>query len=58
MARIPRKITVICNYPEDIDKFQDIMCNALARALVQCKSPGYIEALKEALRRQIDKEEY
>ena len=50
-----KKITVICNYPteENLDKFQDIMCNELAKAIIASKPAEYVEALKTELQKSI-----
>lgn len=51
-----KEMTVICNYPtpENMEKFQEIMCNGLAKALIACKPPEYIEALKRGLEKAIE----
>ncbi|UEL47331.1 MULTISPECIES: hypothetical protein [Terrisporobacter] len=56
MAR--RKITVVCNYPtpENMEQFQNIMCDGIAKALIKSKSPEYIKALKSALEKEIREE--
>lgn len=50
-----KEIKVVCNYPteENMDKFQDIMCNELAKAIIASKPVEYVEALKEALQKSI-----
>ena len=52
-----KKITVICNYPtpENMDKFQDIMCEGLAKGIIACKPVEYVEALKAALKKDLEK---
>ncbi|MEW9079844.1 hypothetical protein [Terrisporobacter glycolicus] len=52
-----KKITVICNYPtpENMDKFQDIMCEGLAKGIIACKPVEYVEALKSALKKDLEK---
>ncbi|MCC3668639.1 hypothetical protein [Terrisporobacter mayombei] len=52
-----KKITVICNYPtpENMDKFQDIMCNELAKGIIASKPVEYVEALKAALKKDLEK---
>lgn len=51
-----KEITVICNYPtpENMDKFQDIMCNELAKAIIASKPAEYVEALKRGLEKAIE----
>ncbi|MDU6984261.1 MAG: hypothetical protein E6371_07580 [Terrisporobacter othiniensis] len=51
-----KKITVICNYPtpENMDKFQDIMCNELAKAIIASKPVEYVEALKRELEKSLN----
>lgn len=53
-----KEITVICNYPtpENMDKFQDIMCNELAKAIIASKPPEYVETLKRELEKAIELE--
>lgn len=49
-----KKITVICNYPtpENMDKFQDIMCDAMAKAIIACKPAEYVEDLIKGLKKK------
>lgn len=51
-----KEMTVICNYPteENMDKFQDIMCNEMAKAIIASKPAEYVEALKKALQKNIE----
>lgn len=55
---VKKKITVICNYPtpENMDKFQDIMCNELAKAIIASKPVEYVETLKRELEKAIELE--
>lgn len=55
-----REITVVCNYPtpENMEKFQEIMCDGMAKALINSKPKEYINALKAALKEQIKEESY
>ena len=51
-----KKITVICNYPtpENMDKFQDIMCEGLAKGIIASKPVEYVETLKRGLEKAIE----
>ena len=53
-----KEFKVICNYPteENMDKFQDIMCEAMAKAIIASKPPEYVEAFKKALVKRISED--